>query len=110
MFPLQSKSEILEFALIEYMELHPVKVVKLEVKNITQTQLSGVQKRLEFASLYYEIKGLVDALDRVLENGVGDYIGLQVDLVKALKPAIRMQNPTEQFLELLKRAERHLEF
>lgn len=104
-----SLASLIEDALIKYIECNPLEEVNIEIKYLKPEQLADVQQRLEVAIMYSEIERLVEILDRIDRTGIGRYKEFQGDLVKALKPAVKLQNPPERFIELLKRAEKHLD-
>lgn len=106
----KSMADCLERALLNDMKNNPVKEVNIEIKHLEPDHLSDVQQRLEIAIMYSEIERLVDILDRIDRTGIGKYNEFKNDLIRALKPAVKLQNPPERFLELLKRAENHVEF
>ena len=91
------------------MKNHPIKEVNLTINHITEEKLTEVQKRLEIAIMYSEIKHLVEILNRIQETGRGDYETFRYDLLKALKPAVKLRKPSTKFIELLAEAEKHID-
>ena len=99
----------IENALLEYMQNHPLEDVNLTINHVTEKKLTEIQKRLEIALMYSEIKHLVEVLDRIQRTGLGNYKEFQYDLLKALKPAIKLRTPSPKLIELLKEAEKHID-
>jgi len=104
-----SMADCLERALLNDMRTHPVATMNLTINHVTEEKLTEIQKRLEIAIMYSEIKHLVEILDRIKATGRGNYEEFQYDLLKALKPAVKLRNPSPKLIELLAEAEKHVD-
>ena len=105
----KSMADCLERALLNDMESHPVEEINIEINHFTEEMLDEVQQRLEVGIMYSEIKRLVEILDRIESTGQGNYKEFQYDLIKALKPAVKLRNPSTKLIVLLAAAEKHVD-
>ena len=106
--PSYNVADCVEYALLEYMQNHPLHDVSLNFKVVEKIKDRVLQNRIEETILSSEITRVVDLIDRRSgrgQNNNGQYV---CELQDLLLKAIRLKDPSDATVKILERAEGYL--
>ena len=102
-YPKKTLAELIELALIEFMENHPLEDVLIVIQQKFVEEIDTVQDRIEQKIICKELRFCMDTLDRIEETGRGDSDAFQDRLVTCLGQAIKIKNPNDTLIALMEK-------
>jgi len=99
--PEKNVGEVIEEALFEYIENHPIEDVTLIIQRKLTEEIPDVSRRLEQKILIKDIRYCVYHMDNIRKTGKGDYDCFHEQLIGHLKNAIKIKNPNGELVKLM---------